>query len=159
MLHKPDAAYLTQAGRGFLQVGSDEVYEQFQSGWSGAVYDEDSAGNKQVLARMLGNTGKTALVGNYAKRLRKEQRLAAWLERLLDCLHEIWEDQPELKAEQGSETTLYNALFALLRSAAFPTVTTSTTGAFLAIWSVWPARRRDGPGRWPGSWSRRRPSA
>ena len=113
MLHKPDAAYLTQAGRGFLQVGSDEVYEQFQSGWSGAVYDEDSAGNKQVLARMLGNTGKTALVGNYAKRLRKEQRLAAWLERLLDCLHEIWEDQPELKAEQGSETTLYNALFAL----------------------------------------------
>lgn len=113
MLHKPDAAYLTQAGRGFLQVGSDEVYEQFQSGWSGAPYDEDAVGNKQVLAKMLGNTGKTALVGNYAKRQRKEQRLAAWLESLLSCLEQVWKDQPELRTEQGNETPLYDALYAL----------------------------------------------
>ena len=39
MLHKPDAAYITQAGRCYLQVGNDEIYELFQSGWSGAVYD------------------------------------------------------------------------------------------------------------------------
>ena len=39
MLGHPDAAYITQAGRGYLQVGSDEVYELFQSGYSGAVYD------------------------------------------------------------------------------------------------------------------------
>ena len=37
ILHKPDAAYLTQAGRGYLEVGNDEIYELFQSGWSGAV--------------------------------------------------------------------------------------------------------------------------
>lgn len=111
MLHKPDAAYLTQAGRGFLQVGSDEVYEQFQSGWSGAAYDEESAGSRQVLARMLGNTGKTALVGNYVKRQRKEQRLHAWLDLLLDCLDEVWTAQPALKAEQGGGTALYDALY------------------------------------------------
>ena len=111
MLHKPDAAYLTQAGRGFLQVGSDEVYEQFQSGWSGAAYDEDSAGSKQVLAKMLGNTGKAALVGNYAKRQRKEQRLAAWLGLLLSCVEEVWSSRPELRAEQGSETPLYDELY------------------------------------------------
>lgn len=111
MLHKPDAAYLTQAGRGFLQVGSDEVYEQFQSGWSGAAYDEDAAGSKQVLARMLGNTGKTALVGNYIKRQRKEQRLIAWLNQLLDCLDQVWSAQPELREEQNDETPLYDALY------------------------------------------------
>ena len=44
MLHKPDAAYITQAGRCYLQVGSDEIYELFQSGWSGAPYDENVGG-------------------------------------------------------------------------------------------------------------------
>ena len=33
MLHHPDAAYLTQAGRCYLQVGNDEVYEQLQAGF------------------------------------------------------------------------------------------------------------------------------
>ena len=113
MLHKPDAAYLTQAGRGFLQVGSDEVYEQFQSGWSGAAYDEDAAGSKQVLVRMLSNTGKTALVGNYIKRRRKEERLRNWLEQLLTCLDEVWSAQPGLKAEQSDDTPLYDALYKL----------------------------------------------
>ena len=86
MLHKADAAYLTQAGRGYLQVGSDEVFEQFQSGWSGAVYDEDTAGSKQVLAKMLTNTGKTALVGSYAKRRQTEKLHLQWLEQLAECL-------------------------------------------------------------------------
>lgn len=36
VLHKPDAACLTGAGRGYLQVGNDEIYEQFQAAWSGA---------------------------------------------------------------------------------------------------------------------------
>lgn len=116
MLHKPDAAYLTQAGRGFLQVGSDEVYEQFQSGWSGAVYDDDTAGGKQILARMLGNTGKTALVGNYIKRQRKEQRLTIWLEQLLGCLDAVWAAQPDLRKEQSDETTLYDALYSRFTS-------------------------------------------
>lgn len=111
MLHKPDAAYLTQAGRGFLQVGSDEVYEQFQSGWSGAAYDEDAVGSKQVLAKMLGNTGKTALVGNYVKRQRKEQRLTAWLDQLLECLEDVWASQPDLREERSDETPLYDALY------------------------------------------------
>ena len=40
MLGKPDA-FITQAGRRYLQVGNDEVYELFQSGFSGAVYNPD----------------------------------------------------------------------------------------------------------------------
>jgi S-DNA-T family DNA segregation ATPase FtsK/SpoIIIE len=39
MLRRPDAAYINNAGRGFLQVGEDEIFEQFQSGWSGATYE------------------------------------------------------------------------------------------------------------------------
>ncbi|MCR4807744.1 MAG: hypothetical protein K5857_08715 [Lachnospiraceae bacterium] len=33
MLHKPDAAYIKEPGRAFLQVGSDEVYEEFKSAY------------------------------------------------------------------------------------------------------------------------------
>lgn len=72
MLHKPDAAYITQAGRCYLQVGNDEIYELFQSGWSGAPYDEDmlSSGNDQT-AVLLTETGKAAVVGGGKQRKRR----------------------------------------------------------------------------------------
>ncbi len=38
MLKRTDAAYITGTGRGFLQVGNDEIFDEFQSGWSGAPY-------------------------------------------------------------------------------------------------------------------------
>lgn len=38
MLKKPDAAFIKQAGRFYLQVGYDELYELGQSGWTGARY-------------------------------------------------------------------------------------------------------------------------
>jgi len=41
MLHRPDAAYITNTGRGYFQVGNDEIFELFQSGWSGAGYEPD----------------------------------------------------------------------------------------------------------------------
>lgn len=61
MLHKPDAAYITQAGRGYLQVGNDELYELFQSGYSGAPYDEDGGDNGNETVRMMTIHGRTAI--------------------------------------------------------------------------------------------------
>lgn len=112
MLHRPDAAYLTQAGRGFLQVGSDEVFEQFQSGWSGAVYDEATAGTKQVLAKMLTNPGKTALAGSYIKRRQKESIHAAWLGDLARLAGQVLDEYPGQDADQQDARTrrLYDLL-------------------------------------------------
>jgi len=62
MLHKPDAAFLTQAGRCYLQVGNDEIYELFQSGYSGAIYEEYT-GKPVQTAALLTRTGKAELVG------------------------------------------------------------------------------------------------
>lgn len=73
MLHKPDAAYITQAGRCYLQVGNDEIYELFQSGWSGAVYDSSETDSMSQIATMITLTGKTALVGSHTKIKRKEE--------------------------------------------------------------------------------------
>lgn len=54
MLHKPDAAFLARAGRGYLQVGNDEVYEQFQAAYSGAIYapDETEAYSVELISRI-----------------------------------------------------------------------------------------------------------
>lgn len=41
ILKNADAASITTTGRGYLQVGNNEVYELFQSAWSGAPYMED----------------------------------------------------------------------------------------------------------------------
>lgn len=83
MLHKPDAAYITQAGRGYLQVGNDEVYELFQSGYSGASYDENGENVKTEIASMLSLPGKAALIGNSLKSRQQEQNRNRWVQRLL----------------------------------------------------------------------------
>lgn len=38
IIKTPDAAFITQVGRAYLQVGNNEIYELFQSAWSGAAY-------------------------------------------------------------------------------------------------------------------------
>ena len=62
MLHKPDAAFITQAGRCYMQVGNDEIYELFQSGYSGAIYEEYN-GRPTQSAVLLTRTGKAELAG------------------------------------------------------------------------------------------------
>lgn len=42
ILKTPDAAEITQTGRGYLQVGNNEIYELFQSAWSGADYEPEA---------------------------------------------------------------------------------------------------------------------
>lgn len=70
MLKRPDAAFITGTGRGFLQVGNDEIFEEFQSGWSGArytpevPYDDGSRG----YARMVDITGKSENTGKKKKK-------------------------------------------------------------------------------------------
>ncbi|BAL00630.1 putative cell division protein FtsK [Oscillibacter valericigenes Sjm18-20] len=78
MLHRPDAAYITQAGRCYLQVGNDEVYELFQSGWSGARYDPEQRKNHSTVARMVDDNGRTVMAGNRSELLRKEQKKREW---------------------------------------------------------------------------------
>lgn len=48
MIKRPDAAGITQAGRAYIRVGEDAVFELFQSYWSGAPYIE--GGTKETEA-------------------------------------------------------------------------------------------------------------
>ena len=48
MLKTPDAANITLPGRSYLQVGNNEIYELFQSAWSGANYYKDSSNKHEI---------------------------------------------------------------------------------------------------------------
>ncbi|ART76066.1 type VII secretion protein EssC [Sutcliffiella horikoshii] len=50
ILKNGDAASITVTGRGYLQVGNNEVYELFQSAWSGAPYLEDTTETEDEVA-------------------------------------------------------------------------------------------------------------
>lgn len=84
MLHKADAAYITQAGRCYMQVGNDELYELFQSAWSGAVYDENGIVQSDI-ARIISNNGRTALSGSHAQVKHKEKLRNLWILQLITC--------------------------------------------------------------------------
>ena len=72
VLKKTDAAFLTTVGQGYLQVGNDEVYEHFQTGWSGAVYGEDKEIAK---AKLLTGTGKEVWTIDRERKNTKEKGL------------------------------------------------------------------------------------
>ena len=57
MLHKPDAADLQQTGRCCFQVGNDEIYEIFQTGWSGAPYWGRDFADRNKSARLISFSG------------------------------------------------------------------------------------------------------
>ncbi len=62
MLKRPDAAFITGTGRGYFQVGNDEIFDEFQSGWSGAEYEPnvpytDEKNAKVELINLIGKNG------------------------------------------------------------------------------------------------------
>ncbi|MEK3766652.1 type VII secretion protein EssC [Solibacillus sp. FSL K6-4121] len=50
ILKNTDAASITVTGRGYLQVGNNEVYDLFQSAWSGAPYLSEHSGGEDEIA-------------------------------------------------------------------------------------------------------------
>src|SRR5690625_3727848 len=50
ILKNGDAGKITVTGRGYLQVGNNEVYELFQSAWSGAAYSKEVIGTEDEVA-------------------------------------------------------------------------------------------------------------
>ena len=59
MLHRPDAAMITDPGRAFLQVGTDELFEEFQSAYTMEPFEE---GNGSVPVYLLDDYGRGTAV-------------------------------------------------------------------------------------------------
>lgn len=93
MLHKADAAYITQAGRAYLQVGNDELYELFQSAWSSAPYEKNQDRYRDA-ATLITLSGRKEGYGHDqtdregTDRKQSSQYMQTQLEAVIECIRE-----------------------------------------------------------------------
>lgn len=95
MLRTPDAANITQAGRAYLQVGSNEIYELFQSAWSGAVYQGGQTEEEKEDDRvwMVNSLGQGELLNqDLSSPLDSTETKATQLDVLVAYLHNLYEE-------------------------------------------------------------------
>ncbi|MFD0051707.1 type VII secretion protein EssC [Actinomycetes bacterium NPDC127524] len=102
ILKNADAANITVTGRGYLQVGNNEVYELFQSAWSGAPYLEDTYGAEDEVS-IVTDLGLIPISNVPAKSLGGGQEKKTEIEAVVK---EILAVQQELKIEKLSSPWL-----------------------------------------------------
>lgn len=91
ILKNSDAAAITVTGRGYLQVGNNEVYDLFQSAWSGAPYEDDTFGLEDEIA-IVSDLGLIPLtdVSSSEKRAKKEGQ--SQIEAIVDKIEQVQEE-------------------------------------------------------------------
>ncbi|MBR0382605.1 MAG: FHA domain-containing protein [Eubacterium sp.] len=78
MIGHPDAAYLTKPGRCILQIGNDEVYEQFQSAYCGEIYNETlQADRTDESVSLLRPDGRPEITAGHLRMQEKGEGLTA----------------------------------------------------------------------------------
>lgn len=96
MLKTPDAANITQAGRAYLQVGNNEIYELFQSAWSGAVYGGEQTDEEKEDDRvyMVNNLGQGELINQDLSGPQESNQIKdTQLDVIVKHLQEIYESE------------------------------------------------------------------
>ena len=93
IIKTPDAASITQPGRAYLQVGNNEIYELFQSAWSGAAYKEDA--QEEVVddrVYVINDLGQGELVNEDLSGDSEEMQLQeTQLDATINYIHSIFE--------------------------------------------------------------------
>ena len=96
VIKTPDAAYITQAGRAILQVGNNEIYETFQSAWSGATYEvEGEEKQKETFVYRINDIGQEELVNKDLSDLDQDSESGVkgtQLDVIIDHIEEIHSD-------------------------------------------------------------------
>lgn len=87
VLKNADAASITVTGRGYLQVGNNEVYELFQSAWSGAPYMEDASSTEDEVA-IVTDLGLIPLSDVSSSQEQKKKTVKSEIEVIVDHVEE-----------------------------------------------------------------------
>lgn len=102
MLHTADAANITQAGRGYLQVGNNEIYELFQSAWSGAAYgtkeEQKEEDDRVYLLNALGQG--EALNKDFSGTKESKQLKKSQLDVVVEHLQKVYEEEHCVKVKK-----------------------------------------------------------
>lgn len=101
MIGRPDATLITNAGRFYLQVGNDEVFEYGQSPWSGAMYEPMDQVQKNVCdyIEVLNEQGRPICREAAPKGIRPAGIPEKQIDAVVEFLDEV-ATQNHLKAEK-----------------------------------------------------------
>lgn len=110
IIKTPDAASIKEAGRAYLQVGNNEIYELFQSAYSGSIYDKDEKNESKAsddLIWIINDLGQYELISDdlsFMEDSREDKESLTELEAIVDYIHSYcqsldlsYPDRPWLK--------------------------------------------------------------
>lgn len=90
MLHRPEAAYLTDPGQCYIQVGNDEYFEQFQAGYCGGyIENPDDLKNKVFIVDETGERKGVIRDTDTQNRKRKLEALVSYINDIAEKVGEI----------------------------------------------------------------------
>ena len=98
ILKTPDAAKITLPGRSYLQVGNNEIYELFQSAWSGAEYhpDKDDLQAVDTTIYEINELGQYAILTKDLSGLAHQEdieKTVTELDAVIDYIHDYTEEE------------------------------------------------------------------
>ncbi len=98
VLKTPDAAEITLPGRSYLQVGNNEIYELFQSAWSGADYVPDKDDHERIDTTIyaINDLGQYTILTEDLSGLDKKdeiEKVPTELDAVIDYIHDYTEEQ------------------------------------------------------------------
>ncbi len=96
VLKSPLAAEIKEPGRAYLQVGNNEIFELFQSAYSGAPEKDDSSNVKEFTIYSLTDSGHRVPVYQKKKKKNGEKNITQ-LEALVNYIHDYAENQHIVK--------------------------------------------------------------
>ena len=131
MLKTPDAASITQPGRAYLQVGNNEIYELFQSAWSGAEYVKDKQVEKKEDDRvyLLNDRGQGVLLNqdlSVGEKTVKSEEEETQLSATVKYLNQLYSNMKKTAIESGRE-------FAEVKKPWLPSLGTNITSPYISI--------------------------
>ncbi|MGT2950110.1 type VII secretion protein EssC [Streptococcus cuniculi] len=96
VIKTPDAAEITQTGRAYLQVGNNEIYELFQSAWSGADYNPDGKNQvqRETTIYEITDSGQYSPINKDLSALANQKEIKAIpteLDAIVEKAHELFE--------------------------------------------------------------------
>ena len=103
MLKTPDAANITQAGRSYLQVGNNEIYELFQSAWSGATYQTEQSEEEKEDDRVyvVNEIGQGVLINKDLSGSKESNQIkATQLDVVVSHLHEVYHSRENVEVKK-----------------------------------------------------------
>ncbi|MCP1103080.1 S-DNA-T family DNA segregation ATPase FtsK/SpoIIIE [Aequitasia blattaphilus] len=113
MLKTPDAANITQAGRAYLQVGNNEIYELFQSAWSGATYQKEASKEAKEDDRVyeINEIGQGELINQDLGGTRESNQMKeTQLDAIVSHIHEVYQGMETVEVKKPWLPSLPGAL-------------------------------------------------